>query len=296
MDEGRLRPLPGGGSCVQLASRGGLIVVEQRRDDGWLYRWLLVSPSARLAGELKVQSVVRCRPAASRRPATRSMSFDRSWLAPQYLRAMIAALSLRPPRLRAPRRMLHLGGGAGVLPMAIAGLSHAAPVSQDVVECSADALALGRAHFGLAPDRALRLHAMSAEQFIAGYTGEAFDAVFLDICATGAGAGAAGHAQGTRAAGYQVPPIGWRGQALLSQLRALLRPGGLLLLNTLDLRRAAVAALREALVATFGRSASVTELRCAEEGNVLFVACAGALSPPRKWLSPDETQPIVYEG
>jgi hypothetical protein len=163
--------LPGGGQCYLLAARSALSVVDQHREDGWIYRCLLCRDGA---GELQVLSLVRCRHLNDNARPTRgrSVEFDRSWLAPQYHRAMLCGLLwLRPASAKPVTRVLHIGVGCGVLAMAIRSMGETREVPeisdtvvQECIESNPDALALGRAYFGLAAGPRLRLFSEAAER------------------------------------------------------------------------------------------------------------------------------------
>jgi len=284
-----------------------LCVVDQQREDGWCYRWLLCRDGA---GELQVHSLVRCRRQINARPTRgSSVEFDRSWLAPQYHRALLSGLlSLRPASARPVRRVLHIGVGCGVLAMAIRTVGEMADVpeiaeavTQDCMEMNPDALALGRAHFGLAPGPRLRLFSEPAERQLSRLPPLAYDAILLDVSQPPAGGAAQALVSpcapevgppeidpleiDLAADALAVPPAYWRTAAAISSLRRLLRRGGLLQINTLGLSAASRVQLIASLQSSFGGEQAVTEAHC-EEGNVVLAACRDeALRRPNRRLT-----------
>jgi hypothetical protein len=169
----------------------------------------------------------------------------------------------------------------------------AATVTQDCIEMNPDALALGRAHFGLSPGPRLRLFLEPAEQLLARLPPLRYDAVMLDVSqppdevAAPASPRNPGLDRPERdsperdrpemdpiADRHAVPLASWRTAAAAASLRRLLRHGGLLQINTLGLSPASRVRYTATLRSIFGGERAVLEAHC-EEGNVVFAACRG---------------------
>jgi hypothetical protein len=98
---------------------------------------------------------------------------DRSHLEFDYLRWMRIVL-----RVARARRVLHIGGGACALPVALAAEDPGG--RQEVCEVNAQVLALARGHLGLRRAPGLRVRHAEGRAFLAGQGQRAWDAIVID--------------------------------------------------------------------------------------------------------------------
>jgi hypothetical protein len=98
---------------------------------------------------------------------------DRSHLEFDYLRWMRIVL-----RAARARRVLHIGGGACALPVALAAEDPGG--HQEVCEVNAQVLALARDHLGLRRAPGLRVRHAEGRAFLAGQGQRAWDAIVID--------------------------------------------------------------------------------------------------------------------
>ncbi len=98
---------------------------------------------------------------------------DRSHLEFDYLRWMRIVLQVAHAR-----RVLHIGGGACALAVALAAEDPGG--RQDVCEVDAQVLALARDHLGLRRARGLRVRQVEGRAFLAGQPQRGWDAIVID--------------------------------------------------------------------------------------------------------------------
>ena len=253
----QLQELPGGGSIRVLCSRSGidgrsLHILEQERDHGQVFRWLCsLCPATDGRSHLIAETLVELALRRTRRPC-----FSRAMLLPEYHRAMVAALGIRTQPFE---RALFLGTGGAALPMHLA--AHYPHCTMTLVETCAATLDLAFNFFGC-PRRGprWRTHHCSAEEFIscrrfAGSRRKGFDAILLD----------ASSAAGT------APPPSLAKHETFCRLRALLRPGGSLVVNLLGDPVAHMAPTTAAFETAFQPCDTLKRLYTTE-GNIVLIA------------------------
>lgn len=248
--------LPGGGTFRTLDERHGLWVIEQRRNDGTIYRWMC--SIQREVGGLLAETVVRC---STGRNITRSggvTRFDRDLLMPQYHAAMVAGLELH---LGSLRRILLLGVGGGALAMFLQH-TYGPGLSLTCVESNRAAIDLGRAYFGLASSRSLRLVVGSAESFLQSCT-DVFDAILVDTT----------EQERNLRCSLSAPHHAICQRRAMRKLFGRLAARGVLVINALgddrSLRR-----LQQTLVSSCNKRSGVHRI-FTDEGNVVFAASVG---------------------
>lgn len=251
-------------STVTLHAEEDLTVLEQRTADGDVFRWLCRRQHGGHDG-LLAETIVRVDTTAlSDGVCTRSglrATIDRSLLLPLYHAAMVAALGLCERPLR---RALFVGVGGGALVMHVRE-RHPACICE-CVETDERALDLGQRFFGLRPGPGVRLHAVGGAEYLRRRRrcGASFDAIFLDASTPGRSDGAEDEEH------MRAPPPSLRDTNVLRELSAALYDGGVLAINALG-GSEQVAALRDDVCAV---ADATIDIRCAEEGNHVLVACS----------------------
>lgn len=176
-------------------------------------------------------------------------------------------------------RVAVIGAGAGALPLFL--LEHVPHIAQlDAVEPSAAVNRVAHQFFGLADaertDARLRVHECFGEAFVAAQlagVGSRYDLVLLDVEAgdsdddnseeaeagkAARGDPSAASQEGTR--GIRAPPASMLSHAFLGDLKALLTPTGVLVVNVIAADDAALKRAETALARGFGRNALLVQL------------------------------------
>ena len=254
----RKMALPGGGALHLLASRDGLSAIEQRLDDGQIFRWLCSIDSS---GKLLAETVIRCSAERTRSSRTR---FDRELLMPRYHVAMVAGLGLHRGDLR---HLLLIGVGGGALAMFLRH-TYGSELNLTCVESSPAAIELGRDYFGLREDERLRLVVSDRFEQQTART-ELFDAILVDTSES---------ETGCRKGGLSAPHHALCRRRAIWSLLGQLAEGGVLVMNVLG-DEPSVARLQQ-VVASAGDWEALSPLNT-DEGNVVFAARFDGNSPPK---------------
>ncbi len=174
-------------------------------------------------------------------------------LAFEYVRLIAAVLDAAAPA-GAPLRVLHLGGGALTLPRYVAATRPGSP--QRVVEADPAVVALVGAHLPWPPE--IHVVVGDARDAVHSPAERGHDVVVADVF------------QGART------PAGLAGTGFYAAVAAVLRPGGLLVVNVADVPPLAYARTQVATARTaFGQLAllgAAATLRGRRAGNVVLVA------------------------
>ena len=186
------------GALCGLAAQNALAEIIHRERS--LYQTVLVTKNASILclqfGQRRMQSCLD-----QRRPNEMELT---------YTKMMMASLLLNP----SPNRMLIIGLGGGVLPMALAALRPQASV--EVVEIDPAVVKVARRYFGFAESDNLRVHVQDARVFTrrASQAGPAYDLIMLD------------------AFGADYIPEHLMTREFLQEVKALLQEDGVLAANT----------------------------------------------------------------
>lgn len=189
------------GALCGLAAQNALAeIIHQERS---LYQTVLVTKNASILclqfGQRRMRRMQSC--LDQRRPNEMELT---------YTKMMMASLLLNP----SPNRMLIIGLGGGVLPMALAALRPQASV--EVVEIDPAVVKVARRYFGFSESDNLRVHVQDARVFTrrASQAGPAYDLIMLD------------------AFGADYIPEHLMTREFLQEVKALLREEGVLAANT----------------------------------------------------------------
>ena len=197
---------------------------------------------------------------------------------------------LAPPG--APLRAVHLGGGAGTLPRYLAATRPGS--DSEVWEHDGGVVEVACRHLGLRPGPALRVHVGDARTGLAARAHASADLVVLD------------------AFSGPLVPAHLATVEFLEDVRRVLRPGGALALNAIDLPPLElVRALAATLLEVFAHALVVAEddvLEGAFGGNVVLMASdaalpvaglaarAGAADDPHTLIGPAESAGFAVAG